>query len=141
MLKIIKQVQKIIVYALLLMLLFVVAISTFEVGLHLVRQLFQPPYFMLDVNKLLELFGLFMMVIIGLELLHSIKSYTINEQIPVEEVFMAAMIALARKVIVLDIKSADALLLAGLGVLIIALTTGYYLVKKSTLFVPNKTEG
>ncbi|OGV47380.1 MAG: phosphate-starvation-inducible E-like protein [Lentisphaerae bacterium GWF2_57_35] len=131
MMKLIRRFQRIVIYALLYMLLFVVAISTIEVAIYLVRQLMEPPVLLLDVTRLLDFFGIFMMVIIGLELLHSIRSYIVYDKMPVEEVFMVAMIALARKVIVLDVKASDSVLLLGLSALILSLSVGYYLVKKS----------
>ena len=42
-------------------------------------------------------------------------------------VFTVAMIAIARKVIILDVKELSSLTLMGIGVIIIALSAGYYL--------------
>lgn len=125
------KIERGIIYFLLIMILLVVFVATIEVAIYLVIQLSKPPFLMLEVSRLLDIFSMFMMVLIGLELLHSVKSYVIHRQIPVEEVFLISMIALARKVIVLDYKDSEALMLVGLGALLLSLAIGYYLVKKS----------
>jgi len=42
-----------------------------------------------------------------------------------------AMIAFARKIIILDIKEVQPLAVIGIGVIIIALAAGFYVVKKT----------
>jgi uncharacterized membrane protein (DUF373 family) len=44
-------------------------------------------------------------------------------------VFLVAMIAIARKVIILDIKEVSGITLVGIGAIIITLSGGYYLVR------------
>jgi uncharacterized membrane protein (DUF373 family) len=134
MLKFMDKVERGVIYSLLVMILSVIVVSTLEVAIYLVQQLTQPPLLMLDVTRLLDIFSLFMMVLIALELLHSVKGYITHRRIPVEEVFLISMIALARKVIVLDVKASDAFMLIGLGVLLLALAIGYYLVKRAETF-------
>jgi uncharacterized membrane protein (DUF373 family) len=65
-----------------------------------------------------------------LELLDTIKAYLTEHIIHAEVVFMAAMIAVARKVITLDVKEFSPLTLMGVAALILALTAGYYLFKQ-----------
>ena len=55
--------------------------------------------------------------------------YLIQKTIHVEVVFTVAMIAIARKVIILDIKEVPSLTLIGISAIIAALSTGYYLLK------------
>jgi uncharacterized membrane protein (DUF373 family) len=71
------------------------------------------------------------MILIGLELLHTIKTYLSEESIHVEIVFLVAMIAIARKIIVLELKDLDPLTLLGMAAVILALTAGYYLIKRA----------
>jgi uncharacterized membrane protein (DUF373 family) len=40
------------------------------------------------------------------------------------------MIAIARKVIILDVKELSSLTLIGIGAIVLALSTGYYLLKR-----------
>ena len=61
----------------------------------------------------------------------TIKAYAIEHVIHAEVVLTVAMIAIARKVIILDIKEIPGLTLVGIGVIIIALSIGYYYFKKA----------
>lgn len=64
-----------------------------------------PPYFLLSVDELLELFSQFLLVLIGLELLETvIKTYATPQQPHFEVVLNVAIIAVARKIIILDIR-------------------------------------
>jgi uncharacterized membrane protein (DUF373 family) len=92
----------------------------------------ESPLFLLSVEQLLDIFGLFMLVIIGIELLETImKTYITQDQPHYEVVLSVAIIAIARKVIILDLKEVDSLILIGIASIIIALTGGYFLMKKS----------
>lgn len=79
---------------------------------------------------MLDIFGLFMLVLIGIELLDTIKTYLKQRVMHVEVVMVVAMIAISRKVIILDLNKYSSLTLVGIAALIIALSAGYYLVKR-----------
>jgi len=57
--------------------------------------------------------------------------YLTKKTVHVEVVFTVAMIAIARKVIILDVKELSSLTLIGIGVIIFALSAGYYLVRRN----------
>jgi len=84
------------------------------------------------MSHLHAIFGGFLSVLIGLELLHTIKMYLRDDQVHVEIVLLVALIGISRHVIDLDIVHMDPLTLFGIGSLILALSGGYYLIKKST---------
>ncbi len=110
----------------------VLALSTIDLGWRIVRSIIQPPFFFMDIDRLLELFGLFMLVIIGLELLETImKSYLSQGEQHYEVVLSVAIIAIARKVIILDLGRVDGLMLVGIASIIIALTVGYFFMKRA----------
>jgi uncharacterized membrane protein (DUF373 family) len=71
------------------------------------------------------------MVVIGLELLETIKAYLEQDKVHVEVVFLVAMVAVARKIIILDYKETSAELLLGMSAVIIALSAGFYFCKRS----------
>lgn len=85
----------------------------------------------LTIHELHTIFGFFLLILIGIELLETIKVYLLDDSIRVEIVFLVAMIGIARHVIDLDYKKADALGLLGMAAIILALTIGYYYLKKS----------
>jgi uncharacterized membrane protein (DUF373 family) len=123
--------EKLVVFSLVGMMALVVALATLELGWVLVKDIITPPVFLLEINELLDIFGLFLLVLIGIELLDTIKSYLAEHKLHVEIVLVVAMIAIARKVIILDTEKLSDLTLIGIGAIILALAIGYYLVKQS----------
>ena len=119
-----------IILALIGMMMLAVLLSTIELGIILVVELLKPPKYLLGIENLFEIFGFFMMILIGLELLESIRTYLTDDLLHVEVVFLVAMIAIARKVIILEVKDLDPLVLIGIACILLALSLGYYFVKK-----------
>ena len=129
MLKIIEKFEIIINVALLAMLAIVVLLATIDLGWIIVKDILTPPVLLLEVDELLELFGAFLLVMIGVELLDTVKIYITKKTIHVEVVLLVGIIAIARKVVILEPKTMDALTLIGIAAIIFALTAGYYFVK------------
>jgi uncharacterized membrane protein (DUF373 family) len=131
---ILKKYEKFMIQALMVMMAIVLGIATIDLGWLLIKDFIQPPFLLLSVDQLLEIFGLFMLVLIGIELLETImKSYLTQGQPHYEVVLSVAIIAIARKVIILDFKEIDSLSLIGIASIVIALTVGDFLMKKSPL--------
>jgi uncharacterized membrane protein (DUF373 family) len=129
--KFLKKFERVIVIGLLGLMVFVILLGTAELVVILFEQLLMPPRFLLDINEMLTVFGFFLMILIGLELIETIKMYLSDESIHVEIIFLVAIIAMTRKVIILDVKSLEPLALVGIAAIIIALSVGYYLLKKT----------
>lgn len=90
----------------------------------------------LENGELLEIFGYFLLVLIGVELL-SVTSAYINERvIHVEVVIIIAIIAVARGIILLETSKLDPLNMFGTAALIFTLCTGYYFLKKAGIRNP-----
>ena len=128
--KFLKKFERIIVIVLLVMMAIVVTLSAVELAVLIYEQLIEPPFMLLEMGNLLKIFSFFLVVLIGLELIEVIKVYLVDEQVHVEVIFLVAIIALARKVIVLDVKILDPLSLIGVAAIILALSGGYYLLKQ-----------
>jgi len=128
--KYLEKVERVIVLSLLVMMVSVVFLSTVELGWLIIKDIISPPVFLLDINELLDIFGMFLLVLIGIELLETVKMYLTQKTVHVEVVFTVAMIAIARKVIILDIKEVPSLTLIGIGAIIVALSAGYYLLAR-----------
>ena len=138
MFNILKRFEKLMVQALMVMMAIVLAFATIDLGWLIVKDLLESPIFLLSVEQLLDIFGLFMLVVIGIELLETImKTYVTQGQPHYEVVLSVAIIAIARKVIILDLKQVDSLSLIGIASIVVALTAGYFLMKRSQL--PDKT--
>ena len=128
--KYLEKIERLLVLSLLVMMVSIVILSTVELGWIIIKDIITPPMFLLDINELLDIFGMFLLVLIGIELLETVKMYLSSKTVHVEVVFTVAMIAIARKVIILDIKEVSSLTLIGIGVIILALSTGYFLLEK-----------
>lgn len=125
-----EKIERVIVLSLLVMMVSVVLLATVELGWIITKDIITPPVFLLDIDELLEIFGMFLLVLIGVELLETVKMYLTQKTVHVEVVFTVAMIAIARKVIILDIKEVPSLTLIGIGTIIVALSAGYYLLTR-----------
>lgn len=123
--------ERIVIHVLLVMMAVVVLLATIEFGWILVKDVLTPPILLLEIDELLELFGQFLLVLIGIELLHSLKTYIVHRAIHLEAVLMVALIAVARKIIVLDPKALPEGALLGIAVMVLALALGYHLVQRS----------
>lgn len=130
MLKLIRTFETVIITFLVILMMIVVGLSAMELAVMLWIQVIRPPNLLLDLTELLEVLGFFMMVLIGLELLETIKNYLTQHALHVEVVILVAMIAIARKVIILDMKEISAASMAGIALLLISLAASYFLVKK-----------
>ena len=129
---ILKKYEKLMIQALMVMMAIVLGIATIDLGWLIIKDIIQSPFLLLSIDQLLEIFGLFMLVVIGIELLETImKTYITQGQPHYEVVLSVAIIAIARKVIILDLKEVDSLSLIGIASIVVALTVGYYLMKRS----------
>jgi uncharacterized membrane protein (DUF373 family) len=86
-----------------------------------------------DVEEMFEVFGLFLLVLIGVELLLSLKTYVSAGIVHVEVVLEVALIAVAQKIIVLDVHRAEALSLISLAAMVVALAIAYWLMRAARL--------
>jgi len=125
-----KKFEHVIVSALIVMMILVVLVSTIELGWIIIKDFINPPKFFLEISDLLEIFGFFMLVLIGIELLETIKAYLNEHVVHVEIVLEVALIAIARKVIILDIEKYDGLTIIGVAGLILAVSTAFYVTRR-----------
>jgi len=111
----------------------VVIAAAVEISYKIVNNLIQPLGFFLGVTELIDTFGLFLMVPIGLELMATMKMYLSEHTIQVEMMFLVAMTAVARNAVILDTVKNGPLLVFGVGFLILALSTDYFLIRKKMI--------
>ncbi|MEM7391104.1 MAG: phosphate-starvation-inducible PsiE family protein [Verrucomicrobiota bacterium] len=126
-----RKFEHVIVLSLLGMMMVAVLVSTIELGVVLAKELLKPPFLLLNIDEMLEVFGFFLMVLIGLELLETIKVYLEEDRVHAEVVFLVALVAVSRKVVILDYEKATTDMLYGMAALVIALGVGYYLVRRA----------
>src|SRR5262249_55646150 len=122
----ITRTQKATVVALSAMLLIVMLLSTVHLGVLIVEEVLKPPRFLIAVQGLLEIFGYFLLVLIGVELLETLKAYLKKDVIHVRVVLEVALIAMARKVIIEEPNTVPGATLFGIAALILALGIAFY---------------
>ncbi|KLK88073.1 hypothetical protein SZ63_03110 [Methanoculleus sediminis] len=112
-----------------------------ELGWVVFTGLFEESVYRLDSDELFDLLGYFLLVLIGLELLETIKAYLDRGEFHVEVILLVAIIAIARKVILLNTSTAGELI--GIALVVIALSGGYYLIRlagRSRSFLSGRRE-
>ncbi len=80
-------------------------------------------------RTLLDIFGLFLSVLIALEILENITAYLKKHVVQVELVIVTSLTAVARKIIILNLKEVSGVSLIGLAIAILALSISYFIVK------------
>ena len=128
-----KKFEHIVTALLVVLLAVVIVLALIDLVWLLVQDILKPPLFILEIGDLLEIFGFFLLVLIGLELLETIKSYYIEGRIELKVIFTVALIALGRKIIILEPENYGGLTLIGIGVIILALVVGFFVVSTKGL--------
>jgi len=117
--------------ALIVFLVVLLSFSLLELGWMVVTAVFEVSTYRLDSDELFDLLGYFLLILIGLELLGTIKVYLSRKEFHVETIILVAIIAIARKVILVGPETPGELI--GIALIIIALCGGYYLVHRAGL--------
>jgi len=96
----------------------------------LYTRLNQPPYLLLSINDLLETFGAFLAVLIAIEIFINIRLYLGTNIVPVKLVVATALMAISRKVIILDLDKLTPDYLLGIGAVVLGLGISYWLITR-----------
>ncbi len=111
-------------------LIIVIIVSLFDLVLILIKDLFTTHPIGFFNKTLIEIFGLFLNVLIALELLENITAYLKKHIVQVELVVVTAIIAIARKIIIFNPKEYEKIDLIALGFACVALSLSYWLIRK-----------
>ena len=98
----------------------------------LYQRLSTPPLFLLDINDIFLTFGAFMAVLIAIEIFINIRLYLGTDVLPVQLVVATALMAIARKVIVLDLDKIKYPENIAIAAVVLALGITYWLISKKT---------
>ncbi|ASP39111.1 hypothetical protein CHH28_10660 [Bacterioplanes sanyensis] len=94
----------------------------------LYQKLSTPPMFLLNINDIFSTFGAFLAVLIAIEIFVNITLYLRDDVIHVKLVVATALMAISRKVIVLDYDKVSADYVFATALIVIALGVTYWLV-------------
>lgn len=123
--------ENIVAKVLSLALIIVIFISLFDLTIVIFGDLlFNEPLFFFE-RSLMEIFGLFLNILIALELLENITAYLRKHIFQVELVVVTALIAVARKIIIFDPKQYDKVQLISLALASLALSASYWLIRQT----------
>jgi uncharacterized membrane protein (DUF373 family) len=126
--------EKLIIRAITILLMFTIAVATLWLCFLFAVNTYDRLSSVRDAMALQEvvqqaLGGVFV-VLLGLELLETLKTYATKHRFRLEVVLVVGAIAVARHIVQLDFRRADGAYLAGLGGLIAALVIGYCFVQR-----------
>ncbi|PZV09172.1 MAG: hypothetical protein DCF32_02900 [Leptolyngbya sp.] len=112
------------------MVLVILAI-VFDLAVVLVRAIFTTAPGDFLGQTVIDIFGLFLTVLIALEILENITAYIKKHVVQVELVIATALTAVGRKFIILDLEDVSGTTLIGLAIAIFALAISYWIVRVS----------
>lgn len=101
-----------------------------DVFYEIVQRLMTPPLGLLTVSDIFQLFGAFLVVLIAIEIFVNIRMYLGSSVLPVQLVIATALMAIARKVIVLDFQETDALYILAIAAVVAALGATHWLLSR-----------
>lgn len=101
-----------------------------DVAITMVQRLRQPPVLLFGVADLVETFGAFLAVLVAVEIFANLQIVLKEERLAVELVIATALVALARKVIVLDYDKVSAAHLFATAALVASLAFGYLISRR-----------
>jgi uncharacterized membrane protein (DUF373 family) len=113
----------------------VVLFAIIDLGIVLSQELIAPPVGRFSIS-LLKIFGLFLNILIALEITQNITSYLSDHIIQIEMVIITSLIAVARKIIILDFEKISDSELFALSAAIFALSICYWLVRRTNAKYP-----
>lgn len=108
----------------------VILIATLDLIIFLIDEILAEPVGFFN-STLFEIFGLFLNVLIALEILENITAYFRNHAIQVELVISTSLIAVARKIIIIDLEKTAGLDLIGLAIAVFALALSYWIIRRT----------
>lgn len=129
-LDLIEKIQIILSKLLSIAMIIVTLVSVVDLGVILVTLLVDEPdrFFR---TTLFQIFGVFLDILIALEILENITAYLRRHVVQVELVIVTSLIAVARKIIILDLDKITGTELIGLAIAILALSLSYWIIRKN----------
>ena len=128
-LKRLEQIEGIISRVLSIAMLLVILVTVVDLAIVLYSSLFLSSSNGFFKTTLTEIFGLFLSVLIALEILENITAYIRRHVVQVELVIATALTAVGRKIIILDLEKVSGVSLIGLAIAIFALSISYWIVR------------
>ena len=127
--KLVHWIENLVAKVLSLVLLILILVSLVDLVVVIGNNVLIEPFDLID-KTLIKLFGLFLNILIALELLENITVYLKKHIFQVELVISTSLIAVARKIIIFDLQKYSGNDLIALALAIIALSVSYWLIRR-----------
>ncbi|MEH2163573.1 MAG: phosphate-starvation-inducible PsiE family protein [Nostoc sp.] len=127
---IIENVEVLVSKVLSIFMVVVILVAIGDLALFIFKELLTAPYAKFNTT-LYKIFGLFLNILIALEILENITAYLRKHVFQVELVIVTSLIAVARKIIILDLEKVSGIDIIGLGIAILALSISYLIIRLS----------
>lgn len=82
-------------------------------------------------HALYNLYGSFLTILLGLELINTVKIYFRENHVKVESILVISILAIARHIIQLNLESIEPMLLIGLASVLGVVISGYFVLRKN----------
>ena len=130
----IKGIANIIIIVLMIILLISMILGTLDLIVEFGKAVMSPDpyYFMINVEDLYSVFSVILIIVVGYETLKSMNLLLHHNKIPVKSILQIAMIALANKVITLNIKNVTLDIMIGIAIIITSIGIAYFFFSKSS---------
>ena len=130
---ILKQVARYTILALMIILVISMVLGTLDLIIEDValKVISPDPYpFLIKTEDLYAIFSMVLIIIVGYELFKSLYIIMQSNQMPVKSITKVAAMAMANKVITLNLKDVEPIELFGISALILAIGISYYYFQK-----------
>ncbi|MFT5759920.1 MAG: uncharacterized membrane protein (DUF373 family) [Alteromonadaceae bacterium] len=97
----------------------------------LYKQLLEPPFMLLSISDIFKTFAAFLAVLIAIEIFQNIVLYLRKDVFPLKLVVATALMAMARKIIIIDFDDVIPMHIFAVGSVVLALGITYYLIDKN----------
>lgn len=112
------------------LMIIVIIFGVVDVGWTIYQRFMSSPRFILTMGDVLATFGAFMVVLIAIEIFQNIILYLRDDVIHVKIVLATALMAIARKVIILDYDELEPMYIFATGVVLVATGITYFFVHR-----------
>jgi uncharacterized membrane protein (DUF373 family) len=135
-LRIIGSIETLVSKVLSVLMIVVILVAVYDLFIILIQDIINAPVGFFT-RTLFEVFGLFLNILIALELLENITAYLRKHVIQVELVIVTSLIAVARKFIILDLQKTGGIDLIGLAIAILGLSISYWIIRNAKPRLPH----
>ena len=131
MVKFIRHISRFLIWSIIIVMSIILLLAFLDILYVIWEKVITPPILIIDANELMSILSIFLLLLIGLELLETVKTYLKEDVVHVEFIVLVAITAVARKAIVWDFKKYTTEELISLAIIILSLGITYFLVKKA----------